>query len=132
MSIQPTTAANLEELGKSAWCVRECAFVIGKTRVGCALLADDGKIYVGCNVEHRFRCHDVHAEVNAISSMVAGGGRRIVAIVIAAERDHFTPCGGCMDWIMQFGSGCIVAFQVRPGSELVQYTASQLMPFYPS
>ena len=132
MSTRLTAAANLRDLAESAWCVRERAFVIGNTKVGCALLADDGRIYVGCNVEHRFRCHDVHAEVNAISSMVAGGGRQIIAMVIAAERDHFTPCGGCMDWIIQFGSGCIVAFQCSAGSEIVQYTASQLMPFYPS
>lgn len=125
-------STRLEELAEAAWCVRERAFVFGKTKVGCALLADDGRIYVGCNVEHKFRCHDVHAEVNAISSMVAGGGCQIIAIVIAAERDHFTPCGGCMDWIIQFGSNSVVAFQGRPGSEMVQHSAHELMPFYPT
>jgi cytidine deaminase len=124
-------AANLTDLADSAWRVREHAAVVGKTRVGCALLADDGETYSGCNIEHPFRCHDIHAEVNAISSMVAGGGKRIIAIVIAAERDHFTPCGGCMDWIMRFGADSIVAFQGKPSGDIVQYSASQLMPFYP-
>jgi hypothetical protein len=42
--------------------VRPCARVVGKTAVGCAVLADEGRTYTGCNVEHQFRCHDVHAE----------------------------------------------------------------------
>src|SRR5580692_2283818 len=101
----------LRVLADRAWEVRECAFVYGETKVGCAVLADDGRIFVGCNVEHRFRSHDVHAEVNAISSMVAGGSARVRAIVVAAKREFFVPCGACMDWIMQFGVGeCIVAF----------------------
>jgi cytidine deaminase len=125
--------AALRKLASIAWVVREHAYVLGKTKVGCAVLSTDGKIYEGCNVEHRFRCHDVHAEVNAISSMIAAGSREILAVVIAAERDRFTPCGGCMDWIMQFGTAVtIIAFQPRRDGIIDQYTAHQLMPFYPT
>jgi cytidine deaminase len=63
----------LSELAQAAWSARENAYVIGPTKVGCAVLATDGRIYSGCNVEHRFRSHDVHAEVNAITNMVAAG-----------------------------------------------------------
>ena len=66
---------DLEELARMAWEIRESAYVIGPTKVGCAVLGVNGKVYSGCNVEHRFRSHDVHAEVNAITSMVAGGCR---------------------------------------------------------
>jgi cytidine deaminase len=91
---------------------------MGPTKVGCAVLPDDGRIFAVCNVEHRFPSHDVHAEVNAITTMVAGGaGRdhqrqrgRILAVVVVAERDQFTPCGACMDWILQFCDACVVAF----------------------
>lgn len=124
----------LRKLAESAWNVREYAHVIGPTRVGCALLTTDGRIYTGCNVEHRYRCHDVHAEVNAITNMVSGGGHALIrAIVIAAERERFTPCGGCMDWIMQFGEDdqCAIASQATPGGPLHCFTARELMPFYP-
>ena len=122
----------LSELTRRAWAVRANAHVLGTTKVGCALLASDGSVFVGCNVEHKFRSHDVHAEVNAISSMVAGGQRKIVALVVVAERERFTPCGACMDWIMQFGSDeCVVGFQGTQGGNVTTYTAKELMPHYP-
>jgi cytidine deaminase len=121
----------LEKLSAPAWKAREHALVHGKTRVGCAVLAQSGEIYCGCNVEHRFRCHDVHAEVNALTSMVTAGGRA-KAILIVAERDRFTPCGGCMDWIMELaGQEAIVAFQSSPDGPFLVHTAKELMPYYP-
>ena len=124
----------LQRLAKAAWDVREHSYIIGTTKVGCAVLCSDGAIYSGCNVEHRYRCHDVHAEVNAITTMVGtGGSRQIRAIVIAAERERFTPCGGCMDWIMQFveNGSCTIAIQSTPNGSLKCFTVDQLMPFYP-
>jgi cytidine deaminase len=122
----------LKVLAERAWEVRERAFIYGGTKVGCAVLAGDGRIFVGCNVEHRFRSHDVHAEVNAIGSMIAAGGVCVRAILVAAKREFFVPCGACMDWIIQFGAGeCIVAFSGDRDGAAVCYRSSQLMPFYP-
>lgn len=96
------------------------------------VLASDGRTFAGCNVEHRFRSHDVHAEVNAITTMVAGGTTELRAILVVAERSRFTPCGACMDWIVQFGGPrCQVAFQAGRGKRVKVYTAKELMPFYP-
>ena len=111
-----SASLRLDELSKAAWLVREHAFVFGPTKVGAALLTTDGRIYAGCNVEQRFRSHDVHAEVNAITSMVAGGQTEFLAIVVAAEKVRFTPCGGCMDWIYQFGGADCVGAAVGFGS----------------
>jgi cytidine deaminase len=106
--------------------------VLGKTKVGAAAISEDGTIFVGCNIEHPFRCHDVHAEVNAITSMVAGGYRELLAILVVAERELFTPCGGCMDWIFQFGGpSCLVAFQSKRGAKIRTFRAEELMPYYP-
>ena len=97
------------------------------------MLGDDGRVFTGCNVEHRFRCHDVHAEINAIATMIAAGVQRFTALVIAAERERFTPCGGCMDWIMEFGGPeAVIAFQTSPEADVVQYSARDLMPYYPA
>lgn len=120
------------ELADRAWAVRENARAHGPTRVGAAVLASDGSVFTGCNVEHRFRSHDVHAEVNALSGMVAAGRSDARAIVIAAERDHFTPCGACLDWIFELGGpNCLVAFQRVPGGEVAALRADELMPYYP-
>lgn len=122
----------LDIMAKKAWLVRENAYLIGKTSVGCAVLSKSGNIYVGCNVEHKFRCHDVHAEVNAITNMIAAGDTELIAIVIAAQRDRFTPCGSCMDWIFPFGGDfCWVAYQSEPNGELKAFQAGELMPYYP-
>jgi cytidine deaminase len=70
--------------------------------------------------------------VNAITSMVAMGKRRAVALVVASERDHFTPCGACMDWIMQFGGGeCAIGVSSNRTNLPIWYSANSLMPFYP-
>jgi cytidine deaminase len=119
-------------LSERAWRVRKNARVHGRTQVGVAVLASNSEIYVGCNVEHRFRSHDVHAEVNALTSMAADGDATAWALLIASERDRFTPCGACMDWIFELGgSSCLVGFQPTEDGEVEVRRADELMPFYP-
>lgn len=122
----------LERLSALAWDVREKSYLVGKTAVGCAVMSDGGEVFAGCNVEHVYRCHDVHAEVNAISSMIAGGATKLRIIFIAAERERFTPCGGCLDWIFQFGGeNCLVVSQAARGAGFFKVRAGELMPYYP-
>lgn len=127
------TSDELSRLLHAAWAVREHAYVIGPTRVGCVVLAVNGESFAGCNVEHRFRSHDVHAEVNAISNMISQIGKsEIRALAVVAEREHFTPCGSCMDWILQFASeDCLVFAQSKVDGPVKTYKARELMPFYP-
>ena len=122
-----------QDLLAKAWAVREYAFVVGPTKVGCSVLADSGNIYSGCNVEHRYRSHDVHAEINAITNMIAAGERKIMAVAIAAERERFTPCGACLDWVFQFADPevCQVYSQSANGGTISRYKLGDLMPFYP-
>ena len=126
------TADEIHSLAELAWTVRNRAHLVGATAVGCAIFANDGRAYSGCNIEHPFRCHDIHAEVNAISSMVAAGTKGIVLLLIAAERARFTPCGGCMDWIMLFATPeTRIGFQGKEGGPITYHTPEELMPFYP-
>jgi cytidine deaminase len=126
------TSKQVEGLARAAWECRENAFIYGDTKVGAAAMSSDGTIFVGCNVEHQFRSHDVHAEVNAITSMVASGRTELIGIVVVAERERFTPCGSCLDWILQFGGPtCTVAYQRMKTDEAVVLTAQELMPYYP-
>lgn len=121
-----------DQLSDRAWQVREHAYLFGKTKVGAAVLSESDKIYVGCNIEHVFRSHDIHAEINVISTMVAQGENKFKAILIVAERHKFTPCGSCMDWIMQHGGpDCRVAYQNSKDGEIFEFSATELMPHYP-
>ena len=128
----PGAASVFNSLSAPAWTVRSNAYLIGKTAVGCALMTTSGRIFAGCNVEHRYRSHDVHAEVNAISSMAADNEREVRYLLVVADRERFTPCGACMDWIMQFATDdCLVAFQPKDGEPTI-YSTHELMPYYPS
>lgn len=119
-------------LSEVAWNARENAFIYGKTKVGSACMSSDNQVFAGCNVEHIFRSHDVHAEVNAITNMVASGNTKLLAILIVAEREYFTPCGACLDWIFQFGGPeCKVGFQNKKENKIKLFRAKQLMPHYP-
>lgn len=123
---------DVDALAREAWAAREHAHVLGQTKVGCAVLATDGRTFVGCNVEHRFRSHDIHAEVNAIGSLVAAGAAGMTAIFIAASRERFTPCGSCLDWIFEIGGPeCVVYCQEDEASAPKKYLAAELMPYYP-
>jgi cytidine deaminase len=132
---------DVDRLCKVAWFARSQARLVhtaGGIRVGCAVLAeaDDtglSSVFAGCNVEHHFRCHDVHAEVNALTNMVVGGHGPATAVLIAAQRDKFTPCGGCLDWIIELsGPDCMVMFQNQPEGTIVTWRARELMPHYPA
>ena len=119
-------------LSRAAWSVMENARVHGKTKVGAAVMSAQGQIFEGCNVEHRFRSHDVHAEVNALTTMASVGHGPAIAILIASRRERFTPCGGCLDWIFELaGPECLVAFQGQPGDSRLELRARELMPHYP-
>ena len=121
-----------EKLAKSAWNCRENARVLGKTKVGAAVLSN-GEIFGGCNIEHQFRSHDIHAEISAISGMISSGSKKLDAILVVAERDNFTPCGGCLDWIFEFGGPtCLVGYQTEKSGKITVFEAKELMPHYPN
>lgn len=126
------TSAEWDRMTTVAWDARARARVHGRTRVGAAVLSSQRQIYGGCNVEHIFRSHDVHAEVNALTTMTAAGDGPAIAVLVAAERERFTPCGSCLDWIFELGGpATLVAFQPAPGEPIDVLRADELMPHYP-
>lgn len=121
------------KLSEKAWFCSRQSRVLGTTKVGATALSSNGNISGGCNVEHRFRSHDIHAEVSAISSLVSSGEKELRAILVVAERENFTPCGGCMDWIYELGGpDCVVGLQNKESGPIKKFLAKDLMPYYPS
>lgn len=121
-----------KRLSAEAWKCRKNSRVLGTTKVGAATWSSDGNVFGGCNIEHRFRSHDIHAEVSAISSLVSSCKEKLEIILVVAERDNFTPCGSCMDWIYELGGpNCIVGFQNKESGDIKEFLAKDLMPHYP-
>jgi cytidine deaminase len=100
-----------------------------KFRVGAAILADDGKIYSGGNVENAAYPNGVCAETSAISAMVLGGGKRIREIaVIGSGRNLVTPCGGCRQRIAEFATADTPVHICGPQGPRAHFTIGELLP----
>lgn len=72
--------------------------------VGAALLADDGSIYTGCNVENASFGLTNCAERLAVFKAVCDGRRNFKALAIAAGTPGKigTPCGACRQVLAEF------------------------------
>jgi len=124
----------IEEIDKAlfeaAEAVRARAYApYSKFQVGAAILADDGKIYAGCNVENAAYPVGNCAEPSAIAAMLAGGGTRIRRIYVTGPGTlPVTPCGGCRQRIREFADpGVEIVSHGVDGTPLVQ-TLNQLLP----
>jgi cytidine deaminase len=91
--------------------------------VGAAALTRDGRVFDGCNVENAAYPLGVCAERTAIAKGVSEGCRPgdFAAIGITAS-----PCGGCRQWLVEFGFERVTFRNVA--GELVTYAAGELLP----
>ncbi len=97
-------------------------------RVGAALLAADGSVSEGCNVENAAYPAGLCAERAAVSAAVARGVRDFAAIVIFTEAESPTPpCGICRQVLMEFAPHLAVVSVTRSGAE-AQWSMSDLLP----
>lgn len=72
-------------------------------RVGAAVMAEDGEIYEGCNIENAAFGSTLCAERAAAAACVSTGRRDIVAMAIVGDSDAPTvPCGCCRQFLAEF------------------------------
>jgi cytidine deaminase len=115
------------------------AYVLWGFGVGAAVLAEDGQIYEGCNVESWVSGLGVCAERNAINHAVLHGNRKINEIAIVADmgsRNEPRPCGACLQHIYDFAENPkvkVVTAKVENGRILFDTvkvkTVEELLPF---
>ena len=113
-----------EELYERAVAVSARAYApYSKYLVGAAVLARDGRVFEGVNVENAAYPLGVCAERSAIVRAVGEGCRPgdLVAIGITAS-----PCGGCRQWLHEFRIER-VTFR-GSGGEVVTYSPAELLP----
>ena len=94
-----------QELLDAARLVAENAYAPASGfQVGAALLAVDGRIFVGCNVENASFGLTICAERGAVCRAVAEGAREFSKIAIWTPSDPpGSPCGACRQVLAEFG-----------------------------
>ena len=96
-------------------------------RVGCALEADDGRVFVACNVENASYGLTICAERAAVCAAVAAGARRFRRAVVVSDADPpAAPCGACRQVLSEFGGDLRV--ESVGSAQTVSWTVAELLP----
>jgi len=121
-----------EDLINAAKEARENAYCrYSNYSVGAAIIDDQGRLHVGCNVENAAYNLGNCAEAAAIASMVQEGGKRISRIAVAggySEISSCTPCGGCRQRINEFADENTVVIVIDDSNEWQEYPIEALLP----
>jgi cytidine deaminase len=102
-------------------------------RVGAALLAADGTVFTGCNVENASYGATICAERTAVVKAVSEGVREFAAIAITTSNGG-SPCGICRQVMYEFAPGLTVIMADGDGSITHEGPLFDLLPlgFAPS
>ncbi len=120
---------NNEKLIKAATDARENAYApYSNFRVGAAVEADNGDIYIGCNVESASYGLTVCAERVAIWKGISVGEKKFKRIAVVVDTEELTPpCGVCRQIIWEFcGDVPVILANLHGKSETVMM--SELLP----
>lgn len=122
------TSPSLLTLAKQA---RQFAYApYSRFAVGAALLADDGTVFLGCNIENAAYGATCCAERTALFKAVSKGVRRFSAIAVVGApigEDPVSPCPPCGICLQALAEFCDDSFSVILG-EQEQTTLGELLP----
>ncbi len=118
-----------KELVKGAFLAKKRAHApYSHFRVGAALLAANGNIYTGCNVEISTYALTICAERTAIFKAISEGDKRFKAIAVVSDDPGFTPpCGACRQVLMDL-AGNIDFMMVNGKGQVKVLKLKELLP----
>lgn len=98
-------------------------------QVGAALLAEDGQVFLGCNVENASYGGTICAERTAVVKAVSEGVRTFRKIAIAASSGEYaSPCGICRQVLYEFmPDGTVLLDSEKDGMK--SFSVRELLPF---
>ena len=99
-------------------------------RVGAAVLAEDGTVYTGANVENAAYPSSSCAEATAVGHAASEGMRKITATAVACiDADTLEgayPCGRCRQILSEFDTETV--YVTTAAHEYRQHTLAELLP----
>lgn len=99
-----------------------------KFKVGAALLAKNGKVFLGCNVENASYGATICAERTAITKAISEGVKEFKKIaIVASSGDYAAPCGICRQVLYEFlPEGEVILDSDREGMKVM--SLKELLP----
>jgi len=124
-----TPKPDFDALATAAREVAERAYSpYSNVRVGAALQAVDGRVFVGCNVENASFGATICAERSALVAAVAAGAREFTALSIwGSPQARLMPCGMCRQMLVEFGLKLEIQVE-SAGTERALFTLEELVP----
>jgi cytidine deaminase len=120
----------LMDMARAAMRLAYCPY--SKYAVGAALLAGDGRVFTGCNVENASFGLTLCAERVAVMAAVAAGCRDFAALAVTTSGAAFPyPCGACRQVLAEFGAPDMPVYLAGMDAEAAvrQHTLGELLPF---
>jgi len=105
-----------------------------KFRVGCAILTDEGQIFIGCNVENISYGLTICAERSAVFNAISSVGPKIrlrKVVIYTSTKKPTTPCGACRQVIKEFGDDNTDIVSACNTGEILNYSIKELLPDSP-
>lgn len=121
-------ADSLEAAARRAAAYAYCPY--SRFRVGAALEAEDGTVFVGCNVENAAYSPCLCAERAALGTAVAAGHRKFTRIsVVGGHAKAASPCGVCRQALFEFSPGMEVRCStLEEGGDSQTWVLRDLLP----
>lgn len=117
-----------EALVQTAREVRDNAYApFSRFRVGAAVLADDGQIYPGVNVENSSFSLTLCAERSAAAAAVTAGAKSLRAVAVVSDIGA-APCGACRQFLYELGSDMRVVLIDAKKEQIRETTLEELLP----
>ena len=127
---------NVRKLIETALNMRRMSYTpYSHWNVGAALLAADGTIYTGCNIENAAFTPTNCAERTAFFKAVSEGVKDFKAIAVAGGPDgqwddlpFCSPCGVCRQVMSEFCKDDFRIFCAQSVDKYTEYTLSEIIP----
>ena len=121
---------NKEQLLEQSKVAREFAYVpYSEFKVGAALLAQDGTVYNGCNIENSGYSMTNCAERTAFFKAISDGVKDFAAIAIVADTEGpCSPCGACRQVMSEFCAPDMPVYLTNLKGDVLETTVAELLP----
>ena len=125
-----------QQLIRAAFAARRLAYTpYSHFKVGAALLARNGQVFTGCNIESASYSPTNCAERTALFKAVSEGVTEFSAIAIVGSREGevnrivTSPCGVCRQALFEFGGPELTVIMARSEEDYLETTLGELLPY---